>query len=226
MNARFTRFTFIMIAGLQLLRRQISFYDILILGDLSGLLAVPLMSIGYSRFRLGWLSVMEELANILVPLTHLAVNALLFNFIRQRDGLLCHRHGIDIVGEMNLTVHYPRICISIVMNAILLHKSVFSLLFPNHRDCLSSFELLYTAGCITVSLETLIWELDKVEFLEQRENGWGFGQLVAIIGLIVIVVQVWEYGKGESKVMVNVPRYVHWESESTKFHCNKSLTCG
>ena len=188
----------------------------LIFGDLSSLLALPLMSAEFPSLRLHWYQTAELVVNFAIPAIHLAANASISFLIQQRHPLFCDHVDGDVVAKLNLATHYPRICISVVMNAILLQKQIFSLLFPGRPDHLSAREFIYAAGCIAMSLEMWVWELLKSDLLQPQETSWGFGQLTAMLGSITIAVQVWEYGRGQSKVNVNVPRYEHWKLESTR----------
>ena len=53
------------------------------------------------------------------------------------------------------------------------------------------------------------WLHDEV-YESPKDDIWGFGQLCAILGLVSMIIQIWEYAKSESAVNQSVPRYKHW----------------
>jgi hypothetical protein len=64
----------------------------------------------------------------------------------------------------------------------------------------------------TTTLEELVGQVDNMT--EPVAESWPIGQISAILGLIAVAIEVWEYVKGKGPTNTTTPRYQRWWSES------------
>jgi len=64
----------------------------------------------------------------------------------------------------------------------------------------------------TTTLEELVDQVDRMT--EPVANRWPIGQISAILGLIVVAIEAWEYVKGKGPTNDTILRYQLWWSQS------------
>jgi len=64
----------------------------------------------------------------------------------------------------------------------------------------------------TITLERLVSQIDSMT--EPVADNWPIGQISAMLGIIAVVIEVWEYVKGKGPRNTTIPRYQLWWSQS------------
>ena len=116
----------------------------------------------------------------------------------------------------------------LLLNFIMLDFFVLIVLWDNrpsqtakktfHDPALS----MLLAGWLTTRLETIVDNVDKMT--EPVVESWPTGQLTAMLGLIAVAIEVWEYLKGKGPTNNTIPRYQLWWSQSkTLLHLSKLI---
>jgi len=228
---RITRGILVIAGVLQTIRRQISLYDLALLSSLCNLLAVPTLFAEEYSSRINTHSTLVRSYLKRLPILAVSLCSLFTNFALtlatcQNIAFCPGDPGQSVAffrsppADRLLPNQYFRVSISVLIDFIL----ILPLLFPlpaGHRTPSSRRHIvpdtlnLLTVTCLLAwSLELFIRKMDETVFANVRDD-WGFGQLTALLGLIAIVVQIWEFSKGMRDVDPVVPRHKYWRQRGS-----------
>jgi len=219
---RVMKFTFLTIQVIQLVRSQISYYNLLILSHMGGLLTVPLLIEELPAPAL-WFRI-----DIGLLILQFIVNVYLLLVSRQESIERCSWplwSSVTYPTSQQLTVSPPVqwemytcfLTSFLILDCIVVQSLCLSFYNTQGRrignamyDPVMSILL---ASWLATTLETLVGEVDSMT--EPAAESWPIGQIGAMLGLIVVVLEVWEYLKGKSPTNSNIPRHQLWWSQST-----------
>ena len=215
---RITKITFLGIQVIQLLRGQISFYNLLILSHIGGLLTMPSLvaqppAVNVADFLdagvhgvtllinlyLVFVSIQREIASCAWPP---------YRFRPYGPPFATETTNIPRPDEwLRYTVRLMDLAMLDFIRLVDFGLRSFSRRYqPNVWTSIYEPALaIIFAAALTIRLETLVAELDKM--MVSVSESLPISQLTAMFGLIVVAVAVWDYAKGKSATNHSILRY-------------------
>jgi hypothetical protein len=203
-TTRYTRLVFLIAGMVQLCRQRISFYHLILLENLSYLLSIP-DALSYvpaiypsERFLTLYLSLSGFFQTIVITLMALATIP----------------HSESSWSDLNRFVQLSCTPYFLYINYFIAGKCFAKrsrvLKYETFNDTYQNLPLFKGLGMICILSYSLIFPPDMPSELSATDSAWGFGQLTALLGILVIGGQVGHYCVSPSIIDSSTKRYMRW----------------